>query len=117
VRATAAELGLDPDRIALIGVQQAQLASLLALAGEELPFCTEYRSDPCGSVHTGVRAVVGIYGVYDMVAQWEHDLLTRPHDHITENFLGCPPTVSRRIFFEASPLSYATVDKNHTRFL
>jgi dipeptidyl aminopeptidase/acylaminoacyl peptidase len=52
-----------------------------------------------------------------MVAQWEHDQITRPRDSVTEKLLGCPPMVSRRIFFEASPLSYVTVDKNSTRFL
>ena len=52
-----------------------------------------------------------------MVAQWEHDQITRPRDSVTEKLLGCPPMVSRRTFFEASPLSYATVDKNSTRFL
>jgi len=64
-----------------------------------------------------VKAVIGFYGVYDMVAQWEHDQITRPRDSVTEKLLGCPPMVSRRIFLEASPLSYATVDKNSTRFL
>jgi dipeptidyl aminopeptidase/acylaminoacyl peptidase len=65
----------------------------------------------------GVKAVVGFYGVYEMLAQWEHDQITRPRDSVTEKLLGCPPMVSRRTFFEASPLSYATVDKNSTRFL
>ena len=62
----------------------------------------------------GGKAVIG---VYDMVAQWEHDQITRPRDSVTEKLLGGPPMISRRIFFEASPLSYATVDKNGTRFL
>ena len=52
-----------------------------------------------------------------MVAQWEHDQITRPRDSVTEKLLGCSPMISRRAFFEASPLSYATVDKNNTRFL
>ena len=72
---------------------------------------------PHATVRADVKAVIGVYGVYDMVAQWEHDLVTRPRDPITEKFLGCAPSVSRRAFFEASPLSYATVDRNTTRFL
>jgi dipeptidyl aminopeptidase/acylaminoacyl peptidase len=28
-----------------------------------------------------------------------------------------PPTKDRRIYFEASPAAYATVDKNRTRFM
>jgi dipeptidyl aminopeptidase/acylaminoacyl peptidase len=68
-------------------------------------------------VSCAVKAVIGFYGVYDMAAQWEHDQIYRPRDQITEKFLGGPPSVSRKVFFEASPLSYATVDKNSTRFL
>jgi len=52
-----------------------------------------------------------------MVAQWEHDQITRPRDPIVEKLLGGPPMVSRRAYFEATPISYATIDKNSTRFL
>jgi acetyl esterase/lipase len=118
VRAKAGELGIDPERIGLVGDSAgAHLSALVALAGEEPAFASEYRSDPQATVSAKVKAVVGFYGVYDMLAQWEHDLLARPRDNISEKFLGAPPYTNRRVFFEASPISYATADKNSTRFL
>jgi len=89
----------------------------VALAGEEPHFSSEYREQPNASVSAKVKAVVGIYGVYDMLAQWEHDLVSRPRDNISEKFLGSAPHTNRKVFFEGSPISYATVDKNTTRFL
>ena len=59
-----------------------------------------------------VKAVIGFYGVYDMQAQWLHDQITRPRDQITEKFLGVSPMQSRRVYFDASPMSYATVEKH-----
>jgi acetyl esterase/lipase len=118
VRAKAGELGLDPERIGLVGDSAgAHLASLAALAGSEPAFATNYKSDPYADVSPKVKAVVGVYGVYDMLAQWQHDLGIRPRDNIAEKFLGAAPSANRAVFFEASPISYTTVDKNAMRVL
>ena len=118
VRAKAGELGVDPERIGMIGDSAgAHLSSLVALAGEEPLFSTEYRGDPHAAVSAKVKTVIGFYGVYDMAAQWEHDLVTRPRDNIVEKLLGGAPMVDRKVYFDASPMSYVTVDKNGPRFL
>ena len=118
VRAKATEFGVDPDRIGLIGDSAgAHLSALVALAGAEPLLSTEHQSDPHAAVSCAVKVVIGFYGVYDMAAQWEHDQIYRPRDQITEKFLGGPPAAGRKVFFDASPLSYATIDKNSTKFL
>jgi acetyl esterase/lipase len=111
VRARAAELKLDPERVALFGDSAgAHLASLVALAGDKPPFRDEKGS-------TRVKAVVGVYGVYDVAGQWNHDLADRPLDNIATKFLGVPLIEDRRTYFEASPLSWVTKDMNQTAFL
>ena len=116
IRAKASEFDLDPDRIGLVGDSAgAHLSALVALAGDQ--FNSAYRDDANAAVPAGVKCVIGFYGVYDMHAQWTHDLVPRPNDKIVEKFLGASPMQNRRVYFEASPIGYATLDRNQVRFL
>ena len=117
LRGSAADLKIDPKRIGLWGDSAgAHLASLVALAGDSPAFVEGTKSDPFGAVSTKVKCCIGLYGVYDLAAQWQHDLVARPGDQITEKFLGKPPLDDRKLFFDASPLSYVTRANNQTAF-
>jgi acetyl esterase/lipase len=128
VRARAEEFHVDPQRIGLMGDSAGgHLAALLALAADRF---TEARGDnPDAALPIGVKAVVGFYGIYDMLAQWNHDalavqklevqaqrnrdLIPRPHDSITEQFLGASPMQNPHLYSESSPIIYATPDANN----
>jgi acetyl esterase/lipase len=118
VRARADGLGVDPNRIGLMGDSAgAHLVALAALAGTEPLLASGYRDDLNAATPVNVKAVVGFYGVYDMLAQWRHDQIARPGDQIVEKYLGVSPMQNRRIYFESSPISYATIEKKSARFL
>jgi acetyl esterase/lipase len=131
IRANAGAFAIDPNRIGLMGDSAGgHLAALLALAGDR--FAAAYRDDANAAAPINVKAVVGFYGIYDMLAQWNHDALVqrkrevlaqRNHDfishpdNITEAFLGVSPILNRRIYFESSPISYTTMDRNQVSIL
>ena len=117
VKYKAADLKADPDRVGLIGDSAgAHLAALVGIAGDAAPWAKGNTSDPYAAVSGRVKVVVGAYGVYDLVEQWNHDQIARPRDQITERFLGKAPLDDRKVYFDASPMSYATRANNQTSF-
>ena len=118
LRSNAEEFQVDPDRLGLMGDSAgAHLSALVALAGSAPPFSDAYRDDPYSEVSTQVKIVVGVYGVYDLLGQWQHDQIARPLDQITEGLLGKSPMESKKLYHEASPMTYTTLDNNGTAFL
>jgi acetyl esterase/lipase len=113
VRGNAGEFGIDPVRIALFGASAgAHLGALAALGGRAKVFAGGYPGDAHASQDTSVKAFVGVYGVYDLIAMWEMYRETSPLDNNIENFLGAAPADDRRLYFDASPMSYAAYANN-----
>ena len=110
MRGKAGELGIDPQRIGIMGASAGgHLASLAALSGKK--FLGGYPRDAFASLSTEVKALIGVYGVYDLAAMWTTYQVQGPENNI-QKFLGAPLAENRQLYFDASPISYATFANN-----
>ena len=113
VRGNAGQFKVDPERIGLFGASAgAHLASLAALGGSAAIFKGAYPQDAHASVGTKVKALVGVYGVYDVAEMWQRYQLQSPRENNIENFMGAAPMDDPRLYFEASSINYATFANN-----
>jgi acetyl esterase/lipase len=111
MRGKAGGFGVDPARIGLLGASAgAHLAALAALSGKK--FAGGYPQDAFAAVDSGVKALVGVYGIYDAVAMWTNYQLQGGRDNNFQKFMGVAPMENRQLYFDASPISYATLANN-----
>jgi acetyl esterase/lipase len=114
VRANAAALKLDSNRVALLGNSAgAHLAAVAALAADAPAFAGSYPQDAFADVSADVKVLVGVYGVYDLAQMWQHYQVVSPRSNNLEKFLGTSLLDNRRIYFEASALSHVSTAKSH----
>ena len=111
VRASAQTLKVEPERIGVFGASAgAHLAALAALGGER--FKGGYPNDEQASASARVKALVGVYGVYDLVEMWQRYQLQSPRENNIENFMGASPMDDPRLYFDASPINHVTFANN-----
>ena len=111
VRGKASDFGIDPARIGIMGASAGgHLSALAALSGKK--FLGGYPQDQFASMSAEVKALIGVYGVYDLAAMWKTYQIQGGLDNNIQKFLGAPPMENRQLYFDASPISYATLNNN-----
>ena len=60
--------------------------------------------------------MIGVYGTYDLIQYWNHEVVARPTDLALEKLLGTTPIEDRRLYLDASPINYVIRRKNQISF-
>ncbi|MCA1593315.1 MAG: alpha/beta hydrolase [Acidobacteria bacterium] len=116
VKSHAAQYGVDPERVALLGRSAGgQLALLAAYTAHE----PSSQTDSCDAQDTSVRAVISFYGPTDLVWDYTHtgrpDVIDTPRK--LENFLGGSPANASQTYAAASPIEHVSAQSPPTLFL
>ena len=90
LRGKAGGFGIDPARIGLLGASAgAHLAALAAISGKK--FLGAYPDDAFASTDASVKALIGVYGIYDVNAMWLNYQIQGGRDNNIQKFMGGPP--------------------------
>ncbi len=115
LKAKGAGLGIDPQRIGIIGDSAGgHSATMVALAGDHPDFTGG--EQPFPGVSTKVKVCVPVYGVYDLLAHWEFERAFTPSVSGAEVYLGFDPVQDRLAYHHASPINYVSRAANPTTF-
>jgi len=113
VRGNAKALNVAADRIGVFGHSAGgNIGALAALAGGGPLFAGGYPHDAHAGESTAVKVFAGLYGVYDLAQMWQTYLLQSPRQNNIEMFLGASLPENRQLYFDASPISHATLANN-----
>ena len=113
VRGNAKSLNIAPDRIGVFGHSAGgNIGALAALGGRSPLFANGYPNDPHAKESTEVKVFAGVYGVYDVAEMWGKYGVQSPKQNNIEWFLGESLPDNRKLYFDASPISYAVTANN-----
>ena len=113
VRGNAASFNIAPDRIGVFGHSAGgNLGALAALGGRSPLFANGYPNDSHAKESTEVKVFAGVYGVYDVAEMWGKYGVQSPKQNNIEWFLGESLPDNRKLYFDASPISYAVTANN-----